>query len=426
MQCGICYDEASAGIICPSCGYNACKTCLGQYFSTQKELNCPSCHVVFTREFLSKEMPSFLKTYKEMREKLLLDQEMARMIETQDDVKREKRKRKATEELNIAREEMKKLKARIQELRDHSHVLENIIHNDYAYETGAAACAAPKEDAARVVCKCPVADCRGYVTSAEYKCGLCSVTVCRKCMMVKEEQHECKKEDVESAELIKKSSKPCPKCAAPIFKIDGCDQMWCTQCKTAFSWITGRIETGKVHNPHFFEWQRKIHNGEAPRVEGDEPPRCGGQLLTIHQIFDMLPRNTDETTKLIRYFNYMEHIRGVERAPQPIDNKALRVKFLLGDIDERRLALRVQQVDKLHQKNTEVYQVFETIAEGSMLIFTDMRVQWRLSPARFHEQLSEYITRFQSLIEFADRQMVEIATKYQMTTPCPSEQLFRF
>ena len=75
--------------------------------------------------------------------------------------------------------------------------------------------------------------------------------------------------------MLAKDSKPCPKCQSLIFKINGCDQMWCTQCHTAFSWKTGKLEKN-IHNPHFYEWQRKNGGGAAPRNPGDF--ECGREL----------------------------------------------------------------------------------------------------------------------------------------------------
>jgi len=40
--------------------------------------------------------------------------------------------------------------------------------------------------------------------------------------------------------------------------VKNCDQMYCTQCNTAFSWKTGTLETGRIHNPHYYE---QIRNG---------------------------------------------------------------------------------------------------------------------------------------------------------------------
>jgi hypothetical protein len=33
--------------------------------------------------------------------------------------------------------------------------------------------------------------------------------------------------------------------------------MWCVGCKTTFSWKTGVIQTGAIHNPEYFRWMRE-------------------------------------------------------------------------------------------------------------------------------------------------------------------------
>jgi len=115
---------------------------------------------------------------------------------------------------------------------------------------------------------CPVESCRGFL-SQQWKCGLCNVFTCSKCNVPKpkpnpnpseaeQDDHICNPDDIATAELLAKDTKPCPRCGTGIFKIDGCDQMWCTECKTAFNWRTGSLETGHVHNPHYFEYQRRI------------------------------------------------------------------------------------------------------------------------------------------------------------------------
>ena len=127
----------------------------------------------------------------------------------------------------------------------------------------------------KFVQKCQKEGCRGFLSS-QWKCGICEEWTCKDCLEVigldKNVEHVCKKENLESAKMIKKETRPCPKCATPIFKINGCDQMFCTQCKTPFSWNTGRIVNGVIHNPHFFQWQRE--NGGTGPV--NPHAHCGG------------------------------------------------------------------------------------------------------------------------------------------------------
>ncbi len=59
--------------------------------------------------------------------------------------------------------------------------------------------------------------------------------------------------------------------------LSNCDQMFCVQCNSAFSWRTLKIEKGRIHNPHYFEYLRQNGgNGELPRDPLDI--RCGREL----------------------------------------------------------------------------------------------------------------------------------------------------
>jgi hypothetical protein len=116
---------------------------------------------------------------------------------------------------------------------------------------------------------CHLESCEGILDDKWY-CVLCGRTTCPMCLEKKDdENHTCNKDTVESVKMMKTETKPCPRCKARIYKIDGCDQMWCTRCHTAFSWTTGNIER-RIHNPHYYEWLRsRSENGEIPRTDGD-------------------------------------------------------------------------------------------------------------------------------------------------------------
>ena len=124
---------------------------------------------------------------------------------------------------------------------------------------------------------CQHEKCKGFLNE-NYICGLCDEKCCKKCfeMLGNNEdeikKHECKKEQVETANLINSTTKPCPKCGQRIHKVSGCDQMWCIECKTSFSWKTGELVNGVIHNPHYFQYLREnTTNGQIPRQPGDNP-----------------------------------------------------------------------------------------------------------------------------------------------------------
>ena len=122
---------------------------------------------------------------------------------------------------------------------------------------------------------CPVDGCTGFLSS-QWKCGVCETWTCKDCLEVigkdKDAEHTCNPDVLASAQLLKKETKPCPSCSAAIYKISGCDQMWCTQCKIPFSWRTGLKVSGTIHNPHFYEWQRKNQGN----VQNPGAVMCGG------------------------------------------------------------------------------------------------------------------------------------------------------
>jgi hypothetical protein len=164
---------------------------------------------------------------------------------------------------------------------------------------------------------CPGEGCRGFLDE-KWICGVCDMSVCSHCHIglgedeVVEERHGsaavdqapegkrwhiCNPDQIATARLLARDTKPCPKCKALISKIDGCDQMWCTQCQTAFSWQTGQVEEGRVHNPHYYEWQRR-NKGSVPREPGDVVPGgdCCAQALTLQELpFDVTEQVVDTT-----------------------------------------------------------------------------------------------------------------------------------
>jgi hypothetical protein len=114
--------------------------------------------------------------------------------------------------------------------------------------------------------------------------------------------------------------------------------MWCIMegCNTAFDWVSGRIVTGAVHNPHYYEWLRR--QGNVQREAGDIP--CGGvpgfwQLLSSFRTARIAPAESSDLERIHRMVVEMEGRLPdyPARMPQLI-NKDLNVAYLLKDIEE--------------------------------------------------------------------------------------------
>jgi hypothetical protein len=209
----------------------------------------------FTTKFIS-------KTYKKHLEKVFFDKEKALLPATQPAVERLILKLECKTKIDEIQEQIKNLTLMKRNLTNEYFLIQN-----GHYETDL-----EKTERKQFIRKCGNENCRGFLSS-QWKCGICTFYTCTTCHVFIENKdtHACKKEDVETAALLNKDTKSCPKCQTLIFKIDGCDQMWCTQCHTAFSWKTSCIET-VVHNPHYYEYLRKTQ-GNVPRNIHDNPCR---------------------------------------------------------------------------------------------------------------------------------------------------------
>lgn len=287
------------------CEFRACKACMRQYIlSSTGEAHCMSCKKAWPTNFLVMNLNrSFVdKEYAEHKKKLLLEREVSKLPDTMETAQISKEhKDKSKEERTKAKKyinEMVDLEKQIQELTlkkqeqetmANRHLRASERHKRNALRPGAAenttgAADAEKKEKKRFIMPCPGAECRGFL-STQYKCELCSIHACPKCFEIigtdKNVEHTCNEDNVKSAEMIRKDTKPCPACGTRISKIDGCDQMWCVECHTAFSWNTGKIDNGRVHNPHFYQHKRNQNNGMIPRAPGDV--LCGG-LCNVDQL----------------------------------------------------------------------------------------------------------------------------------------------
>jgi hypothetical protein len=222
------------------------------------------------------------------------------------------------------------------------------------------------------IMRCPAEGCRGFLSTA-YKCGTCECWACVECHVSvgkeKECGHICDPNTVETAKAIKTETRPCPKCGTRIFKTDGCDQMWCVMdgCGTAFSWNTGNIVTGIIHNPHYYEWLRRREGGELPREAGDIP--CGGMPNTWQMVGVIRELELPEelTVTLLESFRNLQELVDhrmrdyPSRLPQ-LANKDDDVEYLLNEISEEVWQTRLERTETTFLKKKEIGQILQTLA----------------------------------------------------------------
>lgn len=104
--------------------------------------------------------------------------------------------------------------------------------------------------------RCTICNSGYYDINGDRTCILCNTLHCKDCNVPikRGDDHQCKDSDKETLKSLLNESKPCPNCKTRIFKITGCDDMFCTYCKSGFSWRTGKIITRSFHNEHRQAW----------------------------------------------------------------------------------------------------------------------------------------------------------------------------
>lgn len=365
--CCICDEKFNkvkrANVCCPYCSFEACRVCAQRYILDQNAAKCMNtcCNKEWTRKFMvSAFTHKFIVTeWQKVIEKVLYDKERALLPATQGIVEEEIEKEKLLVEI----QEMDKLINEMYRRRNNLQVQYRMGGN---VKTG---------ERKTFVRACPVENCRGYL-STQWKCGLCNHWTCPDCNIVKGEErdgnHECHPDDLATAKLLASDTRPCPKCATGIFKIEGCDQMWCTQCHTPFSWKTGRIESN-IHNPHYFEWIRK-NGGDVPRNPNDII--CGRELT--HHSFRTCQRelrhvvDTDTATlclekRLTTIIESVTHLRQVQMPTYRVDhvenNIRWRVAFMRGFITEEVFIKNIQRDNKKHEKYREIHDILQLLVQ---------------------------------------------------------------
>ena len=440
--CSICCETFNKStrkeILCGFCpkdnNFKACVSCVKRYLlETTQNAHCMNCKHEWNRIFIYEKLPKvFLQAeYKQRRQDLIEERERSMMPATQPHV-----------EIAILRRKLYQYLKEIANVKNKTYVTNLYSDEHLEFEIQRVTlehryqCLAHEirlkenkkhiEQRARFVRQCPMENCKGFLSSG-WKCGICKTRVCSHCHEPKlgeegegeeregegeeregedeneereneekkdnEERelrgHVCNPDNVETARLLKKDSKPCPKCACMIFKISGCDQMFCTQCHTAFSWVSGRIETHIIHNPHYFQYLREQANGEEiPRNPLDNP--CAELMpdgvafnnQMIHYIQSVLrnipvfqktensnseidnPVTTQisiskEIGSIIQLCNHIV-ANNYRELPNMNENLDLRIQYMMNDITTEKYKQLLQCREKQNEKNHEFDMIFRT------------------------------------------------------------------
>lgn len=237
IECQVCLNESEGDtfVQCP-CGFKACRKCCATFAVP----TCMKCGTNFTKQFAQKH--NIVDIFKAYHQKLTWERECSLLPSTQPFLEWE--------------DTVTKLKKRLR-------FGERVVFPEK-----------PKmflnTSTSNPIFACPGSDCRGFVGGSH--CGTCKKQVCTQCREFMQKQttlnnenetepsrkpstltatnnknnsskvkHECEPALVASIRSIEQEAKSCPRCRAQIFRIEGCNHMFCTNCRTHFDWETGRV-----------------------------------------------------------------------------------------------------------------------------------------------------------------------------------------
>lgn len=457
-ECFVCIETYNKSkhrkVTCPYCKYEACRVCWKRFIlDSVRDPHCMQCTRSLSREILD---PGLTKTWvnkdlKEHREVVLMDREKALLPETQPHVERRIKAEKYQEKINAQKNKIWEAQRKVGELQRQLYRMRN---QQWRLRNGMdenAEVTEEKKERRRFIRGCPQENCRGFLSTA-YKCGICETWVCSSCLAIKEEKddenHTCDPNDVATAEFIKSQVKSCPQCGMGIQKVSGCSQMFCTDCHIAFSWTTGEIVHGAIHNPHYFEWRNRTggNNGGALGQQRGPVP-CGGlphydTILNYVGKKKRIPK-PDTSGSQYRYYSrryipkfdpenpiikklstsyrLTQHIQDIEiRNYQPrgnieAQNLDLRIKYLMSRLGEDDWKKQLQRREKAREKNMATAQVLDMYVGTMRDLFNNML-------QADAQGIDNIFGEMESLREYVNTQFNILRKRYNNVAPCISNE----
>lgn len=437
-DCSVCcnFTHATRMCVCKFCEFSSCEKCTKKYvLELAGGVKCMNCSKPWSRKDLVITFGDYFvnKSYKSRREELLFELEKALLPETQIWAVYQKTLNRLVSGILDIRSEINEtlcehssifrtdrtdpIELRLEEwdlrqaVRDKIHAKEVSIARKETEiecintEMGLASSGRRKIQNTQNY-KCSNTECKGFLTGGVWTCGMCDVETCKRCHETVEKglEHTCDENNVATVELLAKDSKGCPKCAAIIYKISGCSQMYCTLCHTAFEWGTLAIVTGVIHNPHYYEWLRK--NGNVDRQVGDIP--CGGlppagQFWRMHE-------------KIVIAHRAAVHIEYIVIPQYRVNedlgrNRTLRINYMIDEITEDIFKSELQKREKAQEKKREISTIINTFLVVASDIFR------RILDVKGKNE-TEFIKELEAIRNFTNEALIEnVSRVYKCVVP---------
>jgi len=469
MSCNICiekFNKSSRVIVsCVYCEFTSCSSCCKRYIlGTFETAHCMNCKKEWDRNILVKNFSmSFVdNVYKKHYENILFNKEVLLFPATQVYIEKETKKEELFNKIKKESLDLIYFQNLLEMLRNDNLKLKNEIFlysnsNDRDIERKKSYLVAEYNDNIKrgeeylrqyneiflkrnvlkieydalftscnkstFIKKCSFTDCRGFLSS-QWKCGLCENYTCKDCHVIKgldkNCEHVCNKDVVETIKLLAKDTKECPNCGTGIFKTEGCDQMYCIECHTAFSWNTGKIETGAIHNPHYYEWMRK--NGNDRNLNDIQCGREIDQVFIINLLRLLQHKNYHIYDKLFQDICVsVVHMRAVELPKYNLDvvnnNLNLRILLLKNSVSEDEFKKNIYKREKDLQKRRSIANVIamyiNCMTDIMYRVYDDINIDEKNIYPNGTSKMQGFMREFKQLKLYTEECLGDIAKVYK-------------
>lgn len=450
--CPVCMDHFTAVIrqpvTCPYCPHANCRQCTSQYLLTSlNDSHCMGCKREWNREFIDTKLTQTFRrgALRQHRRRVLMDREKGRLpamqifVEAQIDfeqaskiysearyrrviLKRQRNEIQAnfgiTETIDLLTERLRPINRERSDLKIRMRAAEERMNKARMILTG------QEKEVRQFIMKCPSDECRGFLSSA-WKCGTCQKFFCAECHAEKagqrDEDHTCNADAKATAALIKQETKPCPKCGIRISKIDGCDQMWCISCQTTFSWNSGQILLNTVvHNPHYYEYLRRVNNGAIPREAGDVP--CGGlpnAYLFTRLVMEIPTLTQEEKAEILDIVRCLSDVQYVRLPQYPLRqaanvNQDIDIKYLMNQVTEEEWGTALERTETNGERKKEIGLILQTMLHVGSEKLTQLQNATREGRGAIAK---EVLTELRAVKAYANKSLVEKGNQMGMVVP---------
>jgi len=171
--------------------------------------------------------------------------------------------------------------------------------------------------------------------------------------------------------------------------------MFCIGCHKAWNWNTGKIETGPVHNPHYYEWAARIGLENLQQRQQQDP--CNRRAVWNYWHFSNLVRDNtpsiaglgDKFRRVHQFLNHTAH-HEVESSRNRVNqnNTDLRISYLRNKMDDTVYKKKLIAREIQRQKDVRLLDVYETLSMVSEQLLSDLANR-RLTFPQFFDRLKE-------------------------------------